>query len=236
MGGVTIARPPAGQPFLHGSIGADITRSSVSAKFFVAIHDAFALRIDDGRSVTNGNRINGSAEILGTCCHPTLFHAGQFCPLAKADGIACADTIGAHPYLGAAVGRIRRIGFVERSSATCADDGCFCFENIKFSVTHTKARGPDTTPFPYEQSSHRHTVVDIRPAFQGFFGHDGFELFPVDGNIPLPPVCGIACCIAQYRQPPAFKVFNTFVEFPGIRQGQIFTEWPPAYLRAAPAH
>ena len=87
-GGVAIARPPAVKPFLHGRIGADVTRRGVAPQMAVAAHDPFASGVDDGRVIAHGNGIHRTAEILGAGGYPALLQTGELRALAVADGVA----------------------------------------------------------------------------------------------------------------------------------------------------
>lgn len=67
-------------------------------------------------------------------------------------------------------------------------------------------------------------AIGTRRRFQGLFGHDGFKLLAVDGNIPAAPVMFVAVFILEKGDAPALQIIHAFVEFSGVGQGQIFAQ------------
>ena len=230
VGGVAEAGAATGQPFFHGSVGADVTRGRIAAHACVAAHDAFAQRVDDGRAVAHRDGIHRAAKILGARGNPALLKAGEFRTLAQAHGIAGTHAVGAHPDLRAAVGRIGSVGLVQRASAAGAHHCGSGAEHIKLAIAHANARGPGAAAIVYQKARSGHAVVHIRAGFQGFFGHNGLELLAVDGNIPFATVADVALFVPQNGQAPAFQIINTFVEFAGVGKGKVFAQGAAAHL------
>ena len=234
MRGVAVARPAPGKPLLHGRVGPDVARRGVAAERGIAAHDPFAFGVDDRRAVAHGDGIDRPAEILRPGGDPALFQARQLRALPEAHGVPGSHAVGAHPYLGAAVRGIRRIGLVQRARAARGHDRGLRPEHVEFPVADAEAHRPDAAALVHEQPGARDAVVHVGPALESLFRHDWLELLAVDGNVPFAAVAHVPVPVPQDGQAPAFEVFHGLVQLLGIGKCEILAERPAAHLRAAP--
>ena len=195
------------------------------------LHYALILAVDDGRLIANGYGVYRTTEVFGACCYPSLLETGQLRALAKSNCVACAHTVGTHPHLMPAVGRISSVRFIKSSCTAGAADGGLRAENIKFSVTHAEPIGSTAASIFHDKPGCGDSVVDDT-VFNGFFCHYRFELFSMDGDVPFSAIHHFTFVIAEYGQPPAFEILHSLVQLSGVRQGKVFPQRPAAYLSA----